>query len=245
MARKSTGTTACAVDGIYTVGKTESLGDVVADIIKHQIFDEHRYKPGDRLPVEQELADEMQVSRTALREGIKTLEYQGVVEIRRGVGTFVSTSFGLGEDADVESSEEEQRAILREWYHARLGTDVQAARLAAESATDEELAEIVALQARIRKMAGLDADFFKLDSEFHKAILHASHNRVLIALDASAITSWSYYLLASQCQALRQRMSSNAVNNHDLVVTCLLERDAEGAALAMRHHLMCAIRDVS
>ena len=66
------------------------LSEQTADRLYEMIVDERRYTPGSKLPNENELSEELQVSRTTLREAISFLVAQGVLEIRRGKGTFVS-----------------------------------------------------------------------------------------------------------------------------------------------------------
>ena len=63
------------------------IADQLTDMIAN-----HRFLPGDKLPNEIELADELQVSRTTLREALRILITRGLVEVRRGVGTFVTQS---------------------------------------------------------------------------------------------------------------------------------------------------------
>ena len=71
--------------------KTQSLTQRTADRLYSQITAEGRLGPGDKLPNEVELSRQLGVSRATLREAIRTLTAQGVLEVRRGKGTFVSS----------------------------------------------------------------------------------------------------------------------------------------------------------
>lgn len=70
--------------------KKVKLSEQTSDRLYEMIVDEHRYEPGSKLPNENELSEALRVSRTTLREAISFLVAQGVLEIRRGKGTFVA-----------------------------------------------------------------------------------------------------------------------------------------------------------
>ena len=75
------------------------LSEKTADRLYEMIVEEQCYRPGNKLPNENELSEALQVSRTTLREAISFLVAQGVLEIRRGKGTFVAEELpetGLG-----------------------------------------------------------------------------------------------------------------------------------------------------
>lgn len=227
--------------------KTKSLGDSVASQIKEAIFKEEKYKPGEQLPVEKKLAEELNVSRTALREGIKILEFEGILEIRRGVGTFVPDDFGLGVDIKDLSFEEFQRKCLYDWYEARLGWEVHAMQLVAARATDEELNELEMLQEQCDCLIDHDDHgFYKLDHQFHKKLTEATHNKVLERIIYSTgIWEWSYYNIAQNRNSLQEYMKANSTQGHHMILKFLKKRDGEGAALAMRYHLLQAQEDLS
>ena len=77
-------------------GKRVKLSERTADRLYEMIVEEKRYEPGSKLPNENELSDALRVSRTTLREAISFLVAQGVLEIRRGKGTFVADSLPAG-----------------------------------------------------------------------------------------------------------------------------------------------------
>ena len=70
--------------------KRAKLSEQTSDRLYEMIVDEQRYAPGSKLPNENDLSGELKVSRTTLREAISFLVAQGVLEIRRGKGTFVA-----------------------------------------------------------------------------------------------------------------------------------------------------------
>ena len=76
--------------------KKVKLSERTSDRLYEMIVEEGRYAPGSKLPNENELSEELQVSRTTLREAISFLVAQGVLEIRRGRGTFVAEELPVG-----------------------------------------------------------------------------------------------------------------------------------------------------
>ena len=71
------------------MANTRRLSESVADDIRTMITIEKRFRPGDKIPNENELSRELDVSRTTLREAVRILITNGVLEIRRGLGTYV------------------------------------------------------------------------------------------------------------------------------------------------------------
>src|SRR5689334_607844 len=107
-----------------------------------QLIAEGRFKSGDRLPPERELAEKFVVSRTSVREALRALESLGLIDIRPGEGTFVR-------EVSVESLVEplalvmvSQREALAELFEARQMIEPALAALAARRATPEELHEM-------------------------------------------------------------------------------------------------------
>ena len=120
----------------------KDLPHQVADSLYKMIADTQEFRPGDKLPGENTLSDRLGVSRSTLREAIKVLCSQGVLEVYRGKGTFVSESmesfisFGLDE-LDLN------RSRVKDLFEARLLFEPQLAAMACQRATDEELGAII------------------------------------------------------------------------------------------------------
>ena len=108
------------------------LSQQVAAKLRHLIIEEHRFQPGDRIPDERSLARELGVSRTSLREAIKTLVANGVLVIRRGVGTFVSETPGRQPDPFGFAYAEDKRKLLLDWYQVRLILESEAMEMVAD-----------------------------------------------------------------------------------------------------------------
>ena len=156
------------------------LSDRVADDILTMIVIEKRFLAGEKLPNEIELSGELEISRTTLREAFRILAANGVVEIRRGLGTFVREDFeidkgGVPSLADIKTD-------IRDLYEMRLIVEPEAAYYAAMRASDEEIGHILRLGQQIEVEIAGGKDRTETERDFHKAIAKATHNEFMTKL---------------------------------------------------------------
>ncbi len=193
---------------------------------------------GDRLPTERELAEQFQVSRTAVREALKILAQKGLVDMRPGRGTMV-----------IDGANEALRHSLGLVMRLKLGEvggsnmlvevreilEVEIAGLAAARAT---LIEISALHEAVQEMdANLcDADgFIAADNQFHEALARATQNPLVLALINSIVS-----LLSEQRKQVfgTDGGPQRGQVHHKNILDCVIRRDVESARIAMRAHLL-------
>jgi DNA-binding FadR family transcriptional regulator len=181
--------------------------DLAVDIVAGTL------KPGDVLPNEDQISERLQVSRTAYREGVRTLVAKGLVETRPKTGTRVTDrSHWNMLDPDVLSwhFEVEPRVeFVTSLFELRRVVEPGAAALAAQRRTDEDLAAMADALERMGQVTTGTVDGLEADLAFHHAILVATRNEPLIAL-SSAIGStmrWSVRLtLTNNPQAHRDSL---------------------------------------
>lgn len=149
------------------------LSDRVADDILTMIMIEKRFLPGEKLPNETALSAELEVSRTTLREAFCILAANGVVEIRRGLGTFVREDFRINKKG--VSSLADIKTDVRDLYEMRLIVEPEAAYYAAMRASDEEIKHILRLGQQIEDEIACGKDRTETERNFHKAIAKATH----------------------------------------------------------------------
>lgn len=234
-------------------GAAQPLSEQIAAQLRNMIFDQHRFRPGDRLPDERSLAIEMEVSRTSLREAIKILVASGVLVIRRGVGTFVSETPGKLEDPFGFAFAEDKKKLLEDWYQVRLIVESEAMELVAKNATDEELQGLEDLARRQsdliidggqKKAGNFSYSFMELDRDFHSALAAATHSAVMGRV-LPALHEWVYFGAAvGEYPRLSRQMEENARKSHLTIARFLKLRDGKGANLAMRYHMLQAMEDV-
>ena len=126
------------------------LSDSAAEEILAMITVEKRFLPGDKLPNENELSQEMEISRTTLREAVRALVANGILEIQRGRGTFVKQDIDT-DDVKLLTPLKDVKVNVRELYEMRLIFEPEAAYYAALRASDKELDRILAFGRRVEE----------------------------------------------------------------------------------------------
>ena len=213
--------------------KKQSLTQQTAQRLYNQIAVEKQLAPGEKLPNELELAQTLGVSRATLREAIRTLTAQGVLEVRRGKGTFVSEQVNKIDDYGF-SSLERVRGQLRDLFELRTIFEPKAARLACRRATEEELAEILTRGAEVERCIHAGADRTQADREFHAAIVRATHNEFmtrLLPIIAQAVET------AIGSGDHSEELARSTLRDHALLLEFFRKRDEGGAEHAMAIHM--------
>lgn len=158
--------------------------DIVTSTLGKQILS-GVFAPGARLPTESELGERLGVSRTALRESIRTLAGKGLIETKSRSGTIVLPSSQWNHlDPELLGWREELAPdfeFVRSLNEARSVIEPAGARLAAERATGHDLGRIQSSLDAMRKADARDIEAsVKADEAFHLAVLAASHNPLLL-----------------------------------------------------------------
>ncbi len=202
------------------------------------------FAPGDRLPAERELAQQLGVSRTTLREAVRVLEGEGMPTVKRGAAGGITV---LGQREQDHSDEEirRQAEAFEQIIEFRLANEALSASLAAQRRTDDEVdqfeqmvAELLDIEQRTHATADpheearLTTAFTKVDNDLHIAIARASRNPYVL----DAIQTGRIKMLRPVGTAFG-RLHKLANFQHGEIVACIREGDAEGAAAAMRQHV--------
>lgn len=208
-----------------------TLTQSVAEHLRNLI---HRgeFGPGDRLPAERELAEQLGVARMSLRDAIKTLQDDGYVEVRRGArgGTFVT---------ELQRPLENWRARMRKQTGEiddiadfRIALESYAVRLAAARRSRTDL---TALRTAIKNLSHTDglASFRLADSQFHDALAHAGGNvRLETAIHAARGELFSPHDILMYKEPLEETRK-----DHEAIYAAVRDRDADRAEILMREHI--------
>ncbi|WP_066079721.1 FadR/GntR family transcriptional regulator [Pseudoclavibacter albus] len=191
-------------------------------------------RPGDRLPPEQELAQAFEVAPMTLRKGLEVLRDLGVVESRRGRagGTFI------GDEAPLRIQEyAESFSLTKRWLEDltdyRIAISAQACALAAERASDDALAAIVALSERYDGSNEGRQALRAIDVELHSQIALHSGSERLYEAELEIQQDLSRVLASLPDIPLMHRSEGG---EHDQLVAALAARDAAAAREAMIAH---------
>lgn len=162
----------------------ERLSDAVVEQITARISN-GGFSVGERLPSERDLMEQFGVSRASVREALRTLEAQGVLEVRQGLGTFVVT-FPTRDSSNfvlVAWLRQNQHRLM-EILEVREAIEAKAAYLAAERRTEQDLERMDANLSEMDKFVadGRIEEATMADRRFHRLLTEASNNDLLVTL---------------------------------------------------------------
>jgi len=190
------------------------------------------FSPGQRLPAERELAEQLRVSRPSVREALIALEIEGKVEVRVGTGVFVARPRPLPVAALNQG--EGPFELLR----ARRVVEGETAALAAKEGTAVEIAEIRGAVEELRRGQTDGEKTDRADRRFHVAIARATHNGPLAAVvqmlwDQGRGAMWKQMEKHFSTPALR----AATIRDHRAVLEAIEARQPQKARKAMHAHL--------
>ncbi len=191
------------------------------------------WAPTGRLPAERELAAEYGVARNTVRRAVKAIAHDGTVERHVGRGTFVNG--GAAELADIV-----QRVTgvsPADLMAARLIVEPQAAAIAAKNASSSDLLAIAEAHQRASD-AHQNDQFEHWDTQFHQRIFAATRNELLVSVhDILQVIRSRNAWIELKRKASSENRRRDYCMHHGEIVAALGNRDAEGAARAMRLHI--------
>lgn len=222
---------------LQTVDRTKVSLSIVTQLV--EAIQAGAFAPGSALPAERGLASQLGVSRTSVREAIRVLEHAGVLDVRTGIGTFVS------EDALTHAAFLRARAAAEgdqsplDIVVVRCGLEPVSAEEAALHRGEGDLDALRAVLAENETTVATGGDPRPVDLEFHRLLAAASHNSVLIALMTQLLNmmrgaTWQAY--ADRSRRWTGRPQEN-LDDHRAVVNAIAERDPVLARAAVMHHL--------
>lgn len=217
-----------------------SLSERVTDAIYEQIVTLKKYCPGDKLPNENELAQEFGVSRATLRESIRALVAKGVLEVSHGRGTFVSKE--VANYRDVQFGDlGKLRMKLIDLFELRRVIETEAVAMACERASDDELEAVLQAGRQVALCIDERGDRTPADAQFHFAIAVASHNEFMTHLIPMIYRAVSDTLVRMGTDEL---FAKNTLQDHALIMEALEQRDGAMARSAMAIHMSHAIQSL-
>ncbi|MFL6051896.1 MAG: FadR/GntR family transcriptional regulator [Actinoallomurus sp.] len=163
------------------VVRRAALSDLVIARLRQRITS-GTWPVGSRIPTEPELVEQLGVARNTVREAVRALAHNGMLDIRQGSGTYVVATSELAGVMQRRFADVDRRDVIE----VRGALEAVAAGLAAERRTDEDLRRLDALLER-RESAWSSGDrdaFVDADAAFHLSVVAASHNAVMAELYA-------------------------------------------------------------
>lgn len=223
--------------------QNSSLADAVTERVISMIR-EGKYRAGDRLPTERELAEDFGVGRTSVREGLGLLEKLGILEIRQGRGMVVrslSLNDVFGQLVAIPTIIDLPDKEIRDIMHARRILELESSFLAAKNATEEQRDRLEKLLDGMERSLESPREFLEMDLTFHVVIAESSGNMVLAQLIKLLR---DIYIAYSEIILKDPEINRTSLEFHRQIYTAIRQRDAHAAQEYMLAHLRTGERDV-
>lgn len=210
----------------------QTLGMQTAQKLLKRI-QEKGYRPGEKLPTEAKLVEDLGVGRNTVREALRILMSRNIVTIRQGSGTFLSEKNGVSDDPLGFAMMEDRRKLTEDLIQIRVILEPPIAALAAQNADAGEIEQLEAILAEMEKAMETKMDYAELDSRFHTQIAHCSHNRVmtnLIPVIADGVRVFAH--------SVQETEYEQTLLSHRRILEAIKKRRPVEAEQAMYFHLL-------
>lgn len=209
--------------------RRSALADQVIAQLRAQITS-GEWPVGERIPTEPELVEQLGVARNTVREAVRALAHNGLLDIRQGSGTYVVATSELAGVMNRRFADADPRHVAE----LRSALEAEAARRAAERRTEADLKQLDAALVRREQAweSGAAAAFVEADATLHMAIVAASHNEVLAELYADLGGVLREFLRADVGEELRPEWHMD----HSRLVDAIREGDGDRAAAEASSH---------
>ena len=215
--------------------RREPVAAAIVARIKEMIH-QGELQPGQRLPSERDLANQMGVGRPTIREAIHHLEGVGLLEVRPTVGIFVRSFTADSLAQPLFRMLEDELNVVMQFVDTRIAIEGWAAAEAARHATAEQVARIEALTRQLEALAERGESLLPLDATFHLLILEATQNPAMLRMKEP---------LASLIASIRAFMNlvpwpqegPDRARHHREVADAIAQRNPDLAQQAMVAHL--------
>ncbi|MEK8128909.1 FadR/GntR family transcriptional regulator [Paenibacillus filicis] len=219
-----------------TVQKTKRLSLVEQVTMQIEYLIESGYwRVGDKLPPEPQLMEQFDVSRNTLREAIRSLVHLGLLETRQGFGTHVTAT----SDLEMALKKKIKKSELIETLEVRLALEREAAQLACERRTEQDLLDMKSWldQCQAAARAKDFNEFIAMDIAFHKSVVKAAHNRMFMELYdhiTDALEQSVHELL------LMRTATHRAYDIHTDLLEAIEQRNVSLAVASTNHYMKVA-----
>ncbi len=223
------------IDAIVQQTTTDLVVERITQMIRN-----NNLAPGDRLPSEYELKKCLNVSRPVLREALARLQSIGLVDIQRGRGTFVGSATSLANCVRlIRSAVTISPQELRIYTELRSAIEVQAARQAAERASESDIAELAALLEQLDDDELPYAEALEIDFRFHRKLLKTAGNPLM-----QNLLEVIYEFVLTQMARTTPPQPKNHLGRrlHKAILSAVRDHDPDAAERAMRQHMEIVLK---
>ncbi|MCY4538764.1 MAG: FadR/GntR family transcriptional regulator [Chloroflexi bacterium] len=222
---------------LFNSVKRATVAETIVEQVKDLIID-GQLTAGQKLPSERELAEELKVGRSSVREATSALVALGVAQVRQGEGVFIRSDFPDSVIDSIDWSALMLRGQIEDLIETRLVVELAIVRLATERAAQSTRRELLQMANEMRVSLDIET-FIARDLEFHLALAKASQNLVMYKV----IQGVQQLMRKSMSQVLRrQDMRQIAVEQHRVIATAIGQGDVDKAVATMEEHLLKDVR---
>ena len=217
------------------VEKKKAYEDIVQQI--RTLIEEGKLKRNDHLPSERDLSETFRVSRTTVREAIRTLESMKLLQSRQGDGTYVLASSEESLIHPLAVALFKEKDDIRDIFYIRKIIEPHVAQLAAENATPQEIEEMEKILCKQEECIEQGENIIETDSAFHNLMASATKNHVMERLIGALIDllkqSREKYLMEDE----NDKRAKRSLEGHRRVLSDIKNGDSDAAMKSMLQHL--------
>ena len=211
--------------------------EVVKDL--YQMIDEEHLKPGDKMPPERELMEQLDVSRNVLREAFRVLESRGVIVSHQGKGRFLRKQLQLSESTD-SLSKNLERCSLIEAYEVRQVLEVKGVELIIRNAAEKDIDDLedayAVLEKRFRETGRTEGEF-----KLHK-LYAAKTGSIFMTQTLEIVLNAIFDMMYGKFSDILEAVSGEEeLKSHLMIIQAIRKRDEESAGKLMYEHLQASI----
>ncbi|WHY70545.1 FadR/GntR family transcriptional regulator [Fictibacillus enclensis] len=219
----------------FTPIKRQKIYEEIVDQI-YKMLIESKFEEGSKLPPEGALAERFGVSKTVVREALSVLKTNGVIESRPGSGNFIRKIDGGSFVSSISTSLLNKEALI-EILELRRALEIEAASLAAERATEEDIKKLLLINHNLKEATTLE-DAIEQDFSLHESIFHATHNSAFVTVFISISSLIKNAIKESKIKSKKiPGRQLEGVREHFEIIEAIKEKDDIKARDKMRSHL--------
>jgi len=233
------------IDSLKPISRPSLSDEIVEQLI--DLISRGILKPGERMPSEKQLCQQFAVSRTSVREALRSLAVMGILESHAGEGTYVSEDNSRYLQKTLQWSLLLDRKVVDDLIETRLTLESETAFLAAQRAGPEDLLEIAAAIAGMEQSAAQPDRYLGFDMQFHVAIARAAQNSILfqlLGMIRGYLQTWIKETLSATPAHDSELRANKSIAEHRKVQAALQNGSAESAQQAMKEHILSSSADL-
>ena len=217
----------------FTKIKKTKVSNLVVEQFE-QMITNGSFKPGDKLPSEKELMNKLGISRSSVREAMISLESMGIIDIRRGEGTF------LNDNSNIIMEHFKVKFLLKQYnveeiIEARILLETQIVKLAIEKLQTNNIADIEKYHLNMIMYKEQMDKFIENDFKFHLSIARATKNEYLVEM---LKTTRGLLYEVNKIVVLKPGQIQRALESHYNIIEAMKQGNKEIAAKEMKNNIM-------